>query len=179
MPGSYVNYPVYRGYPHTQVTDQFGTRTLTKWKAKLLCTSAVKGPSYCGDGVIDPGEDCDGLALGACTVGCQPDCTCTCETACCYVEDLAWPPEAQCFEYTGTPAQVLAFQTDCTNGVPPPAIGVPGSIPAGSMANSNVGLIGVTAPCAASPSPMFFTPCVPGHPFAGNLHRIPPDSSCP
>lgn len=165
--------------PDQVVTDQFGTRTLSTFKAFLMCTPAVKGPSYCGDGVVDPGEACDGLALGACTVGCQPDCTCTCPTACCYVENMAAPPDTQCFEYSGTPAQVAAFQTSCTNGVPPPAIGVPGSIPVAAMLNGNVGTIGVAAPCAASPSPIFGAPCVPGPPGVGNLHVVPSDSTCP
>ena len=42
-----------------EVTDQFGTRTLTKFKAKMVCTPAVKGASFCGDNVLDPGEQCD------------------------------------------------------------------------------------------------------------------------
>jgi len=165
--------------PDSNVTDQFGNRTLTKFKTKMICTPAVKGAAYCGDGIINGTEACDGLALGACTIGCQPDCTCTCETACCYVENLAVPPDAECFEYSGTPAQVLAFQTACTNGVPPPAPGVPGSMPLGSMANSNVGAGFITAPCGAFPSPLFLTPCVLGPPGFGNLHVIPADSSCP
>jgi hypothetical protein len=41
------------------VTDQFGTRTLTRFKAAMVCTPAVKGTAYCGDGTIDPGEDCE------------------------------------------------------------------------------------------------------------------------
>ena len=166
--------------PDQNVTDQFGNRTLTKFKAAFMCTPAVQGTGYCGDGIINGTEACDGAALGTCTVGCQPDCTCTCETACCYVENLAVPPDAECFEYTGTPAQVLAFQTSCTNGMPPPMIGVPGSTPAGSMANSNVGApLFVTAPCAGTFGPMFGTPCVPGPPGLGNLHKIPSDSTCP
>ncbi len=43
--------------PPTQVvTDQFGTQTLTKFKTKLLCTPAVKGTEFCGDGVINDSE---------------------------------------------------------------------------------------------------------------------------
>jgi hypothetical protein len=162
------------------VTDQFGNRLITDFKSSsFLCTPAVKGAAYCGNGVIDPGEACDLPALGACTVGCESDCTCTCPTACCYVENVATPPAIECFEYTGTPAQVLAFQTSCTNGIPPPAIGVPGSNPPLTMMNSNVGAAGFTAPCGAMPSPIFVFPCMPGPPGVGNLHVLPPDSSCP
>jgi hypothetical protein len=169
--------------PNQNVTDQFGNRTLTDFKASFICTPAVKGAGFCGNGVIDPGEACDFPALGACTVGCQADCTCTCPTACCYVDNVAFPagpPDGECFEYTGTPAQVLAFQASCTNGIAPPAIGVPGSIPAGNLINSNVSFPGfVAAPCAGSFSPIFGTPCIPGPPGVGNLHVIPSDSTCP
>ena len=116
--------------PDQSVTDQFGNRTLAKFKAFLMCTPAVKGAAYCGNGVIDPGEDCDGLALGACTVGCRANCTCACETACCYVEQPplapAKPaPDAECFEYSGNPAQVAAFMASCTLGG---GFGTPGSL---------------------------------------------------
>jgi len=154
--------------PDQVVTDQFHTRTFSKFNAAMLCTPAVKGASFCGDGVIDPGEACDGLALGACTVGCQADCTCTCETACCYVENLAAAPDTECFEYTGTPAQVAAFGANCSGGV----IGVPGSLPVGSMVNSTL-----PGPCLAGP--LFGMGCIAGPPGFGNLHVMPPDSSCP
>lgn len=156
--------------PDQNVTDQFGNRLLQKFKASLMCTPAVKGASYCGDGVIDPGEACDGLALGACTVGCRANCSCMCETACCYVENMAVPPDAECFEYSGNPAQVAAFGASCANGFPPGP--VPGSAPA--VASFNTVLPG---PCGLSP--LFGTACVPGPPGAGNLHPIPPDSTCP
>lgn len=166
--------------PDTNVTDQFGNRTLAKFKTKMICTPAVVGAGFCGNGVIDAGEACDTPALGACPGTCEADCTCTCPTACCFVENLAVPPDTECFEYTGTPAQVFAFQTSCTNGIPPPAIGVPGSSPIVSLANSNVTFpLFVAAPCLGTLSPLFATPCVPGPPGAGNLHFIPPDSSCP
>jgi hypothetical protein len=169
--------------PDQNVTDQFGNRTLMKFKASYVCTPAVKGPNYCGNGVIDPGEDCDGLAPSTCTIGCRANCTCMCETACCYVENAAFPPgppDAECFEYSGNPAQVAAFQTSCTLGIAPPAIGVPNSIPFGNMWNSNVGLPGfVASPCAGTLSPVFGTPCVPGPPLFGNLHVLPSDSTCP
>jgi hypothetical protein len=99
--------------PDQNVTDQFGNRTLTKFKAAFMCTPAGKGAAYCGNSVIDPGEECDSTALGACTVGCQPDCTCTCEQVCCYMEDFFSPNLSTCVESTGTPAQVASFTVAC------------------------------------------------------------------
>jgi hypothetical protein len=159
--------------PDQNVTDQFGNRTLMKFTAAFMCTPAVVGAGFCGNGVIDPGEDCDGAALGACTVGCRADCTCMCETACCYVENVASPPDTQCFQYSGNPAQVAAFQSSCTLGAPP-LPPVQGSLPVGTMRDSTTP---APAPCAAGPT--FGFPCVPGPPGVGNLHVLPSDSTCP
>jgi hypothetical protein len=164
--------------PDQNVTDQFGNRTLSKFQASYLCTPAVKGPGFCGNAVIDPGEDCDGLALGACTAGCRANCTCMCATACCYVEQPPLPPakpapDAECFEYSGNPAQVAAFMASCTLGGPP--IGSPGSLAPPFLLNS-----AIAAPCLGGPpSPIFGIPCVPGPPGAGNYHPLPSDSTCP
>jgi hypothetical protein len=35
----------------------------------------------CGNGVVEPGESCDGAADPACAGRCEPDCTCRCEVA--------------------------------------------------------------------------------------------------
>jgi cysteine-rich repeat protein len=43
--------------PATKFIDEFGGRTVTKTSSYLLCGPAVK--SLCGDGVVDPGEECD------------------------------------------------------------------------------------------------------------------------
>jgi hypothetical protein len=163
-------------FPANQnVTDQFGNRTLTNFTASYVCTPAVLGAGFCGDGVINGSEDCDGAALGSCTVGCRANCTCACETACCYVEQPplapAKPsPDAECFQYSGNPAQVTAFMGSCTNG---PPIGTPGSLVGPFLLNS-----AVSGACLA-PSPVFGVPCVPGPPTAGNLHMLPSDSTCP
>jgi hypothetical protein len=157
--------------PDQNVTDQFGNRVLMKFKAAYMCTPAVKGPGFCGNGLIDPGEDCDGGALGLCTVGCRANCTCMCETQCCYVENFANPPDTECFQYSGNPGQVAAFAAGCTLGGPP--IASPGSLPAASMGNSSV------PPGACAADPIFGTPCVLGPPGLGNLHILPADSTCP
>lgn len=151
------------------VTDQFSSRTISRFKASMLCTPAVKGAGFCGDGVIDPGEDCDGAVLGTCTVGCQSDCTCTCETACCYIENAAAPPDTECFEYQGTPSQVTWFINSCNPGGTPPA---PGSVPVATMINS-----AVLGPCQAGP--VFGFNCIAGGPGVGNLHVMPAESTCP
>src|SRR5262245_30442716 len=68
-------------------TDRFGTRTLTDFRASLICAPAVTGAGFCGNGAIDPGEECDGPDLHgatcrtkgfaggdlACAVGCTYD----------------------------------------------------------------------------------------------------------
>jgi hypothetical protein len=66
------------------VVDQFGQHTLTKLKTGMLCTPANIGPSYCGDGTVDPNEQCDGTdlnggtcvtaGLGSGTLACGPGC---------------------------------------------------------------------------------------------------------
>jgi hypothetical protein len=69
--------------PTQTVTDQFGTHTLTKPKTGMVCTPANIGTSYCGDGNVDPNEQCDsGLGGNSCvtvgygsgTLACGPGC---------------------------------------------------------------------------------------------------------
>jgi len=49
------------------VMDQFGQHTLTKLKTTMVCTPANLGTTYCGDGLINGAEDCDGSQLGGAT----------------------------------------------------------------------------------------------------------------
>lgn len=40
------------------------------------CIPPAEPPPNCGNGVIDPGEQCDAPAMGSCTNGCSSSCTC-------------------------------------------------------------------------------------------------------
>jgi Protein of unknown function (DUF1566) len=66
------------------VTDQFGSHALTKLKTSMVCTPAVIGTGYCGDGTVSGDEQCDGTdlnggtcvtaGLGSGTLACGPGC---------------------------------------------------------------------------------------------------------
>ncbi len=69
--------------PNTEVQDQFGTRFITFQETRFLCAPADK--FICGDGDLDPGEECDGGGGGGgggdrgggCDgLPCNDDCTC-------------------------------------------------------------------------------------------------------
>jgi hypothetical protein len=60
--------------PPTVTTDsQFGVHAIESKKAKLVCLPL----NQCGDGDVDPGEECDGADNSACPGLCRSDCTCT------------------------------------------------------------------------------------------------------
>jgi hypothetical protein len=98
-------------------TDQFGQHTLTKLKTGMLCTPAVNGTGYCGNGAIDPGESCDGVDLGgascvsegfgsgtlACGAGCGFD-TSACVAA-------AFPATGQTVCYSAAGAVIACAST--------------------------------------------------------------------
>ncbi|MEE8147756.1 MAG: DUF1566 domain-containing protein [Longimicrobiales bacterium] len=63
--------------PDQLVTDQFGTQILSRLKPKFLCTPAVKGTEFCGDGSITGTEECEPAdPNSACPGLCLPDCSC-------------------------------------------------------------------------------------------------------
>jgi len=66
------------------VQDQFGTRRIAVDRARLLCAPANK--LICGDGDLDPGEQCDpgSAATNVCPGGepCNADCTCPVPICC-------------------------------------------------------------------------------------------------
>jgi hypothetical protein len=72
--------------PDQSITDQFGNRVVSKLKASLICTPAVKGSAFCGNGMLDGGEQCDAGDLGGAScatagfpnggaLACAPGCT--------------------------------------------------------------------------------------------------------
>jgi hypothetical protein len=96
------------------VTDQFGSRTLTKFKVAMLCTPAIQGATYCGDGIVNGDEVCDGGSLGGetCeslnfngggTLSCNPGCT-SFDTSNCFSAPPQLPATGQttCWDASGT-----------------------------------------------------------------------------
>jgi hypothetical protein len=88
QPGAQVCYKVKCPIaPETsgQETDVFGTRSFTRLRTSLLCAPAAEGAAYCGDGTIDPNEQCEPADLGGATcvsrgfdpgtLACAPGCT--------------------------------------------------------------------------------------------------------
>jgi hypothetical protein len=144
------------------ITDQFGTRAVHDFVASFLCAPAVKGETFCGDGVRQGNEECDGQDAQACgTVKCRPDCTCECTTVCCYIESTVIAiAEAGCFEYTGPIALAALFASQCANGK---------SIPNGYAK----GVVG-EGQCVQGPNTG--VQCVAG--TTPNGIKIPPDTSC-
>ena len=93
--------------PDLEVTDQFGTRTLSNLNPHLICTPAFKGEPLCGDGVIvTPPEECDdGNTTNG--DGCQNDCT---EEIC---GDGILDPGEECDDGNTTSGD--GCSADCTN----------------------------------------------------------------
>lgn len=95
--------------PDQTVTDQFGNHNLTKLKAGMLCTPTNVGTSYCGDGTLDAGEDCDGSSLGgnSCTtvgfgsgtLACGPGCRF--DTSACVPTAFPATGQTECWSATG------------------------------------------------------------------------------
>ncbi len=66
-----------------EVEDQFGRRRVAIDQERLLCAPADL--SMCGDGDLDPGEECDAPET-TCAAPCKADCTCDFSN-CCQCED--------------------------------------------------------------------------------------------
>ena len=83
-PGDFVCYKAIcpnTNLPDQTVTDQFGTRVIKlNRRSFLLCAPAVKGTEFCGDGITNGSESCDGGDAVSCPGACQPDCTCPAPT---------------------------------------------------------------------------------------------------
>jgi len=48
-----------------------------QWTGGATCASINCTAAVCGNGVVEPGEECDGAANAICIYGCEADCTCT------------------------------------------------------------------------------------------------------
>ncbi len=115
--------------PDQFVTDQFGQRMLTKLKTKLVCTPAVKGAAYCGDGIINGVEDCEPGDVGSVTcedlgfgeggtLGCAAGCTFN-TAACVSVAGCGEGTEFDAVTGECTPDSIIS-----TSPVPPPGYGL-------------------------------------------------------
>ncbi len=62
--------------PDQLVTGPFGTQIVSRLRPKFLCTPAVRGTDFCGDGTITGTEECEPADDGACPDRCQLDCSC-------------------------------------------------------------------------------------------------------
>src|SRR5207249_10585651 len=65
--------------PDTQADSQFGLMNLKCGRPHIFCVPVDK--YVCGDNELDPGEQCDGTADGACPGLCF-DPACTCDQVC-------------------------------------------------------------------------------------------------
>jgi len=110
-----------RSAPTLRVRDQFGERTVTPSKTTMLCAPAERVPS-CGNGVIEPGEQCDGQSF--CTASCTIDIY-----ACCALST----PDPECFDYSGVGQACAAAGGQATLGqhcvASPGPCGVPPGVP--------------------------------------------------
>jgi cysteine-rich repeat protein len=66
-----------RGFPQkpdVSVANQFGENTLMVVSRRTLCVPTLEEPDLCGNGVLDPGEQCDDgndVACDSCSPNCQ------------------------------------------------------------------------------------------------------------
>ncbi len=104
--------------PDFRVEDQFGRRPIQLDNARLLCAPANK--LICGDGISEPGEECDpgSAATNVCPNGnaCRPDCTCEPPPPC-----TSGQP---CSDAAGDAGNCVCSSTDpasCTCVVPTPS----------------------------------------------------------
>lgn len=117
------------------VEDQFGRRTITIDRARILCAPADK--LICGDGTIDPGEACDpgSAATNVCPDGspCNADCTCP-PGVCCQCTD------GTCTTGTGT---ICPAGCSPMPGATCGANGLCETCPCGDICTDDAGNVGV------------------------------------
>ena len=145
-----------------QITDHFGTRTVGKFKTTMLCTPAVTGSTFCGDGIRNGTEECDAGDAPGCPGTCRADCRCACVTSCCYLEGATpFTIEGGCLQYTGPPTASADFLARC----------------GASVSHPNGLVVGKPAAGACVSTPAFGIACVVG--TSSNALLLATDSSCP
>ena len=172
-----IRCPVTAPIPPTQVEDQFGRRTITLNKERVVCAPADK--LLCGDGDLDPGEACDpgSAATNVCPGGapCNADCTCPPADVCCQCPDV-------CVAATGTicpPNCQPVVGAACINNVCQ-------TCPCGDPctdAAGNVGICRQTDPasplCECVPQPCECgTPCTTPDGQSGTCAPVPGTTDC-
>jgi hypothetical protein len=97
--------------PPQEVTDQFGTRTVSIRSSVVeVCTPAVKGPApvpSCGNAIVEPGEECESPLDCTGGAGCSPSCTCQCAFA-----DPQCPSVMELTALARTGAEITATEED-------------------------------------------------------------------
>jgi hypothetical protein len=109
-----IRCPAFVEIPDQSVTDQFGSRVVSKLKPSLICTPAVKGAAFCGNGTIDAGEQCETGNLGGAscaTAGFPNGGTLACAAGCTFDTDGC--------ARTGLPVtgQTVAYTADKNDGI--------------------------------------------------------------
>ncbi|MCZ6570417.1 MAG: DUF1566 domain-containing protein [Deltaproteobacteria bacterium] len=95
--------------PDQLVTDPFGTQIVSRLKPKFLCTPAVKGTDFCGDGSITGTEECEPADDGACPDRCQPDCSCAVIPSTCGNDIIDGNDDCDGLDLGGESCQSLGF----------------------------------------------------------------------
>jgi hypothetical protein len=103
-------------WPPLTVTDQFGTHSLVRGPTQLVCTPAQAGDGWCGNGLLEAGEACEGANLNGATcesLG-RPPGTLSCTPGC----EL---DVGEC----GVPSMLASGQTLCWDIAPTPTVPIP------------------------------------------------------
>jgi hypothetical protein len=123
-----------------RVEDQFGARRIRLEAERLVCAPA--DTSICGNGQIDPGEQCDPPAT-LCAAPCKDDCTCDFSNCC------DCPGGCTQGFFCPTECGVVVGGTCNADGrceAPPPAC------PCGAGCRTDDGAFGICRPSRQSPS---------------------------
>ena len=126
-----------RGSVAPVVTDRFGSRTVKSVRTGLVCTPAVEGTLFCGDGILGAEEACDGLNLAGetCSSLGLPDGVLACAPGC-RSFDVSGCSGGSCVDGETRPCGSDVGQ--CTMGVEVCAGGVFGACTGGTIPEPEV-----------------------------------------